>query len=279
MNVVNVVNVNAAVAATRSAAVARIVSLLKAMRGQITGDYVFYGSLLDRSMLDRVTTIECRMPLSAIHHVASILAVDYRIEFSHTEHVSDYEVRRFVVRLPYGSALVLNVTETKNDRACFDVDALSASHDRVMVRPLGALRNIFDRFEFVITRIRSRTFCNLDTTPDIASCVRRAVDMVQRDGWLMDDALLGRRTWVVFRWSNAQRVPSVVRVCDDPSNPSIVKHDVCAICQQNISPDHIVVNLACNHNFHWQCPQSNGDGLCKWFDKTDTCPCCRSVCS
>jgi hypothetical protein len=58
-------------------------------------------------------------------------------------------------------------------------------------------------------------------------------------------------------------------------------YNECAICQEDFLPDDIVVNTACNHNFHWfcRCGGTGGkSGLYTWVhcEGQTSCPSCRS---
>jgi hypothetical protein len=156
--------------------------------------------------------------------------------------------------------------------------------------------------------------------------IQRAINLVGKRGWVMDDIIGGRRSWVVSRWHILKCHPSIVRVKNDIStcfseeearhalslslyrcistaqstlssdnrhnhtfsNTSYLGYllpgseDVCAMCQESFEYNDIVINMACNHNFHACATNKEGStsgckGICEWIAKSPTCPCCRCI--
>lgn len=169
----------------------------------------------------------------------------------------------------------------------FDIDALAVDCNSIYVRHTPFLRFVQDRMSYAVTRIREKRFCKLDVAEDAApppppyASIARAVDMVRERGWHMDDLACGRSSWVVATWERMLNAPLSVRVFADHSSsgcssPTLTQHDTCPLCQEAFAVEDVVVNLACNHNFHGCClPKGSHNGLCSWLRINGSCPCCR----
>ena len=193
--------------------------------------------------------------------------------------------------------------------AAFDVDLVAMDSDRTYLRgTTPALRHVpADRLDLVLARVRAGRFCALDSAAPglagaaMADAARRAHAMLTDPArpWHMDDALAGRAAWVAARWARLRLDPGSVRVASlltataaALAGPAVAPlaaaaaahappgaHDACALCQERFEPEDVVVNLACNHNFHAFCGDG-AHGLCAWMAAAGaaapTCPCCRA---
>jgi hypothetical protein len=152
----------------------------------------------------------------------------------------------------------------------------------------------------------------------LTSAIRRAVDMVANKDWIMDDLVCGRKSWVVAKWQILLDEPRTVRR-DSFASDDLIKiskdetvhalssslyycifnqvsaaegtsylasnydvptaNDVCPLCHEAFASNDIVLNLACNHNFHACCSTGGASsvGICDWLGTNVTCPYCRAV--
>lgn len=142
------------------------------------------------------------------------------------------------------------------------------------------------------------------TAPLQASAMLHATQLVQ-EGWRMDDRLCGRQAWVLGRWGRMQATPHLCRAEEallaapapapapllppqqqpPAAAPRLAKYTNCPLCYEHFQPSDVVINLACNHNFHTICVAGTrpdggpkpGGGLCAWVATGKlTCPCCRT---
>ena len=292
-----------------SAHVMRVASVIKSMRGVIFGEFVWRGVV--SGDFATVEHIECHMPLDALSFLAPILRLDYpsTVDGCSSNNPSSLEVRThtYTVWLPavptvHKLRVSVNVTPRRSWRSpdvAFDVDALAVDSDRMYVRciALPLVRTVNDRLSFLVARMRERRFGILDTLSQgmLANVVGRAMHLID-DGWTMDDAVRGKDAWVLARWRTFVCDPASVRQSLVSGPPSLcglpAKHDLCPLCHDAFSLDDLVINLACNHNFHCACPSPGSlslstcpntkdahggvTGLITWFSHGhDTCPCCR----
>lgn len=182
----------------------------------------------------------------------------------------------------------------------FDVNILAENTHSLFIRvPYICLNKYTDRINYVMDRIKSNTFCCLESsymkTPEhVKTHIDKACKLVLR-GWIMDDNLLGDATWVVGTWqimSNGLRM--VRRGYDKNEYDKMVCAKECSICNEEFKKQDIVINTKCNHNFHWHEPfpgrtfngktesSSNVVACCKglkeWVCRGNiTCPICRQV--
>ena len=235
----------------------------------------------------------------------------------------------------------------------FDIDTLCQNSDRIFLSGTGDSGGWYsdkDMLSITLDRAKRRVFCLLrpslgeltsqggelpptrahemdvmtESTTDtpiktelvnnLLRTIERAYTLVKNKGWVMDDMIRGRKSWIVAKWSMLKKKPDLVRtkifrtvdgitegaakhmlskslyahVCNQPDAPT--RSDTCAICQEGFLSDDIIVNLSCNHNFHWVCnsspPTTVGestscggrvgvDGLCTWISSNRSCPYCR----
>jgi len=178
----------------------------------------------------------------------------------------------------------------------FDINLLAEnSHSLYMRVPCVLLNRYTDKINHVMNRIKGNTFCSLENsytkTPEqVKTLVDRACKLVTR-GWIMDDSLLGDKTWVVGAWqimSNGLRM--VRKGYDRVEYDKMLSKKECSICNEEFKRTDIVINTKCNHNFHWQEPLHGSasrsecghtvccKGLKEWVSRGNiTCPICRQI--
>ena len=129
-----------------------------------------------------------------------------------------------------------------------------------------------------LRRLTDRRFCLSVIPRNPKKAIQKSAQLIS-NGWTMDDQIHGREAWVVGRWSDMTVRPHKVR----RNALHLSNHKECAICLTAFRDTDVVVNLACNHNFHAiQCNSSlHSSSICTWIDSLDseglrvTCPCCR----
>jgi hypothetical protein len=285
---------------SKSLHLSRIVSVIKALRGDVWGEFVTSGLVLGD--FDSVSTIDCRLPNDALGYLAPVMRLDYAV----TPECTDQEPGQpwsgcLRVHLPGSGSGPLRLRVLAAPRcalrsfdAHFDIDMLSVDGDRMYLRfSSPTMRMISDRLSFVVSRVRSRRFCLLDgpsTSADQGRQLRRAGELVASRAWHMDDMLGGRTRWVAATWAALLQSPRSVRLGEQPNRPHHkdaaadagddashpCRHTECALCHESFAQADVVVNLSCNHNFHVFCPCGAGGGLCVWLDSHSTCPICRA---
>lgn len=175
------------------------------------------------------------------------------------------------------------------EAGCLDFMRLSSSADMVYSRqhkPGG-----HDDFSGKLTatvhstlqRLVDRRFCLSAIPWNPKRAIQKSAQLIS-NGWTMDDKIHGRDAWVIGRWSDMTVHPHKVR----RNALHLSNHKECAICLTAFLDTDVVINLACNHNFHAvQCNSSNSGSFCSWIDSVAapvgnedrrsrvTCPCCR----
>lgn len=183
----------------------------------------------------------------------------------------------------------------------FDIYLLAMDTQRMYVRagaqarlPSYSRLACTDPFMYLMHRMMTRTFTLIDggrTLLNNQRAMSRAHQLV-KEGWIMDDAVLGWNGWLftTFRDLHVNR-----RV------PKAALNDTCPLCLEAFAPDDVIVNLCCGHTFHYTCSPSpaqseEGRGLKAWLNgvqqnvshsedplMTDspsghnTCPYCRAI--
>lgn len=172
----------------------------------------------------------------------------------------------------------------------FDVNVLAENSHSLYIRvPYNSLNKYTDRLKFVRDRIQDTTFCALEdsfskTPEQIIGLVDRALRLIMR-GWIMDDTLLGNKTWVLSQWNVLSNELKMVRKNYDKDKYEQMTCSMeCAICNEEFQPTDIVINTKCNHNFHWNdlcatyLPNKSVrcKGLKEWVKRGKiSCPVCR----
>ena len=265
--------------------VTRVAGIIKAFRGDISGEYASSGVLLGCPA--GIHTMECRVPPEAISFMVPVLRLDYAVTVEAClEGVHNYVV--WIPSTPEPRPLRVRAHPTcrrmwrTDGGVTFDTDALAVDANSMFLRSPMAFRSIDDRMSFVVERIRRGTFCLMASSSSRGATMRRALDMVSA-GKVMDDAVHGRSAWTAARWETLVRNPGSVRRVrgtgtsfqhSGASLPLPAKHDVCPLCHEAFTLNDLVINLGCNHNFHGSC---STNGICTWMDANETCPCCRAA--
>jgi RING-like zinc finger len=172
----------------------------------------------------------------------------------------------------------------------FDVNVLAENSHSLYIRvPYNSLNKHSDRLNFVRDRIKDTTFCSLEDSclkipEQVIGLIDRALRLVMR-GWVMDDMLLGDKTWVLSQWNVLSNELKMVRKKYDKNKyDQMVCNAECAICNEEFKPTDTVINTRCNHNFHWNdmcatyLPNKSirCKGLKEWVKRGKiTCPVCR----
>lgn len=172
----------------------------------------------------------------------------------------------------------------------FDVNVLAENSHSLYIRiPYNSLNKYTDKLKFIRDRIQDTTFCVLEdsfmkTPEQIIGLIDRALRLIMR-GWIMDDTLLGNKTWVLSEWYVLSNELKMVRKNYDKSKYEQMTCSMeCAICNEEFKPTDIVINTKCNHNFHWNdlcatyLPNKSVrcKGLKEWVKRGKiSCPVCR----
>ena len=124
----------------------------------------------------------------------------------------------------------------------------------------------------------------MKTPEQIILLIDRSLRLVMR-GWVMDDMLLGNKTWVLAQWNVLTNELKMVRnKYDKEKYEQMICNTECAICNEEFKPTDIIINTKCNHNFHWndmcttylQNKTVRCKGLKEWVKRGKiTCPVCR----
>lgn len=174
----------------------------------------------------------------------------------------------------------------------FDVDQLAMDTSHVYIRPCFRVEAIYprsNRMEYLVNRVQNRRFTLCDPRAyqlneqqmyfHTIKCYRKSYKAVSR-GWIMDDAYLGDRTFVVSRWGLLRTWYDIIRGAASPHRKTTALHNCeCPLCHEPYKQDDIVINLGCNHTFHCMChpDKTESGGLFAWLmdQGKDTCPLCR----
>lgn len=173
----------------------------------------------------------------------------------------------------------------------FDVNMFAENSNSLYTRTTyTSLNKLCDKINFIQERIRKKEFCSLEdsyskTPEQIKNIIDRALRLSMK-GWVMDDMLLGEKTWVIAQWSILSNDLKMVRKSYDIEKYNQMSHMTeCAICNETFAETDFVINTRCNHNFHWSecCYQSRTNsqsvrckGLKEWLKRAHiTCPICR----
>ena len=195
-------------------------------------------------------------------------------------------------RIPfvYVDIVIMSRIEWMRLSCDFDVNVLAENSHSLYIRiPYNSLNKYSDRLNFVRNRIKDTTFCSLEDSyikspEQIIGLIDRALRLVMR-GWIMDDILLGDKTWVLSQWNVLNNELKMVRKkYDKDKYEQMICSAECAICNEEFQPTDIVINTRCNHNFHWNdmcatyLPNKSVrcKGLKEWAKRGNiSCPVCR----
>jgi hypothetical protein len=164
----------------------------------------------------------------------------------------------------------------------FDCNLLAENDNSIYIRyfPYN-FKFCIDKLTFIKERIFKRRFCLIsnDTTNlvYIVKNIEKAIKLINLK-WIMDDLILGDKSWIVSRWDDLLFRIQEIRIFYDIDKISLLKNcDECCLCQEKFKNEDIVINTVCNHNFHWICNNSESAGLFLWVKNQNksTCPFCR----
>jgi hypothetical protein len=172
----------------------------------------------------------------------------------------------------------------------FDVDTLAQDSHSVYVR-VGShqMPHVTNRVTHVMNRIRSKTFCLFDVQPSwnlipvqwalhTRQALKEAYKKV-REGWIMDDAMLGSKAWVMNRWDVMRMAYNRVRTSGNGLLDLMQLHNTCSLCHEAFQESDIVIQLGCKHLFHYHCDAAHqAGGIHAWYvdQGKNSCPMCRA---
>lgn len=287
---------------TRASHFRRVLMTIKACRGDVYGqcvrDMLQYDAVASQSDPNVMRLpfeshrtfmrqIRCRLnDRTLLNTLLMVLRVDYCVTFapSVTLDVRDDEtmVDDLVYNISFGHEpeqiqVTLHVcTMFRNmwrlQRPAFDVDMLASSGTSIYVYTSPSMYSPADQVGTVLSRVFAKRFAPVNpdaTAKSMAMAVVAAADMVL-DGWTMDNTVLGGRHqqhWAVCQWKDV--IPRY--------GAQRVKGDECSICQERFRHADVVLLLPCSHAFHCHCSgkRDSSDGICRWIQLNDSCPCCR----
>lgn len=241
-----------------------------AFEGEIYGSFIRDFRIINQDVIKMHIRINpwCVIPF------INILSIKYRIIPDETcVNNPCYDVYYNSTLCTTLDILAIKVFDFRCTPCNFDCNLLAENGNGLFIwRCYPALRTIVDKFSFILERINQRKFCLLhrgpcDTNHKVADVVNYAYNMT-KNGWNMDDVIIGRLSWLICKW---QDMPPVRTCCKE-----------CAICQEEFQSGDVVLNTLCNHNFHWFCRNNTSDktiGLFNWVncEQQVTCPSCRSI--
>jgi hypothetical protein len=193
-------------------------------------------------------------------------------------------------RKPYVSIDIVIMTRVELMRLpCdFDVNILAENAHSLYIRvPYNSLNKYSDRLSFIKNRVENRVFCSLEdsftkTPEEMIYSIDRALRMIMK-GWVMDDTLLGNKTWVIAQWSILNNQLKMIRTkYDKEKYDKMVSMTECTICNEEFKSSDIIFNTKCNHSFHWNemCASYTirCKGLKEWVKRGNiNCPICRQI--
>lgn len=163
----------------------------------------------------------------------------------------------------------------------FDVNLLTENDSSLFLRVVPyAMKYLPDKLQFIKDRISKKNFSCLDTfkgeraLDDLIIIIEKSIKMTLKN-WEMDDCLQNKSTWVVGKWGQFVQRKHKKKYSHE-QHKQLVANEECSLCYEKFKSDDIILNTACNHNFHWKCNHTNG--LAFWVKdrEKNTCPCCRS---
>ena len=255
--------------------VKNVADTIFALHGHISGDYVVCGVL--NGDFKRVCEVTCSIPKNLVHYLPRVLAIQWTVESLSQNHfaISSNMFPTVKIELsvtPYSSG------DAPNSQSAFDLDMLTMSSSAIYTSLAKTHRMPRMPLGVLITRCREKRFSHMDTygDPNVQALAMARAAKLLSNGYTMDDFAYGRVSWVVSEWGN-------INLSRRPlANKPLTIHPVnelssiqqCAICCDYFKHDDLVVNLACNHNFHvgpFKC-----GGITSWLARGDgRCPCCR----
>lgn len=168
----------------------------------------------------------------------------------------------------------------------FDVNLLAEDSTSLFLRVNHNALSVFvDKLNHVTKRISAKTFATLDaymykSLDTFINHIDRA-EVLVKNGWLMDDSILGDRSWLLGMWLSLQVRGDSCRKSYSKRKLSLLMNcNECSLCHEKFNPCDIVINTKCNHNFHWSLTKQQGITVCRglreWVKRgNSSCPLCR----
>jgi len=278
-----------------------VTNYIKAFYGDIYGNLIYNWKILNKI---RNECINFRIDNQSLGILINIISMNFNIietETSLTDPViySTYKLEHKTKKTNIITirALILNKKIFRCLPPDFDIDLITEDNTSMYIRCVVPLtRFIIDSISHIKKRIINKRFCTLHRiypikiSTDVAKTVDDAIELV-KDGWIMDDNLLGSNAWIVVRWGEYSKNPKQFRtkgiwneslsISKEHVNCSDHLHDnLCSLCHEKFKNDEIIFSTSCCHNFHWECSNDNSNnGLKNWVYGQGRlcCPYCRSI--
>jgi hypothetical protein len=293
----------------------RVANVIMGMRGDVFEDYV-YQTVAGKDNNKTLTDLNARIDPQMYTVLLDVLRVDYNVSktvisgnATDEDEVYQEDTETWLI-MPYYNCkttdlfkpVELLITVKQKSRWLsnllgMDIELLALDSYNLYLRPphpsVDSHSQRF-RLEDLLDRIRKKRFClyknessnSRQGTPAVnfRKKVFQKCYCLVKDGWTMDDSMLGDLSYIINTWGTLTSQHNSVR---ERSNfPEIrrdrmLQNNRCSVCHDVFNDDDIVVNLACNHTFHYKCqPDANqGTGIFAWIVKSekDSCPLCRDL--
>ena len=269
-----------------------VVGIVKAFYADIYGAYV--RNLYADKEPENGKSLDIRIDEQLFSYFIGVLGVFYNVTFRiiHASGVS-IGIRAKNANIDSEHAIDMNITWCNALRwntvptEIIDVNLLVSNGTAIFVRPDAILTftAMSNKIDHVMKRVQAHRFglVRLPVFPptSVLKVLNKCHDLVQ-DGWVMDDAYIGKSSAVINTWKSF--TTQTVRNAFTPQEKeSLISQDQCSLCQDTFQDDDIVLNTCCNHNFHWVCHSDDRatrmSGISSWFHlKRDfACPFCRQA--
>lgn len=264
-----------------------IVATTKIFSGDVYGSVVRDIRISGKT---EVNDIDIRIDYCYIKPYLTILNTRYTVEpvlpfkTYNGINIYSYKVSHRQSDLPFSPIVIdivlMNPKMFKMAFIDFDVNLFAENDTCLYLRTIPyPLKYCVDKVSLIKQRISSKTFSIVDTFgpqknfQDIVSVVNKAVEMTLLGNWTMDD-FYSKPTWIVGRWDNIV-IGKHKRKHTKEMYHQMISQNECCLCHDRFKPKDLVLNTACNHNFHWMCNLNTG--LKVWIEQSKTCcPVCRS---
>jgi Ring finger domain len=256
----------------------------------------FYGDIHGSFLRDRIAhlyplEIEVRIELEVLKIFLNTLSIHFEITDRLPNHRIKYGIMTYNLKSRSEASMLmkLNVLCIKpclwQFAPCdFDANLFAENSNSFFVKPnmFSYMQDMVDRNTFLYDRVKQRQFAlmvflSLTSFDECIDIMNKAYHLVYR-GWIMDDIYLKTMSPLFFRWHTALVFPYKMRsTCEEHYIEHMQSRNECSLCQERFKKNDIVFNGICNHNFHWKCHSSDGNGLAMWFvtKKEFSCPYCR----
>lgn len=287
---------------------------IKAFDGDVFGgvvrDYRVGGTIYVKDLNCRMDNLVLQVFIQSLQVYFDVQEISVDVGGNFADYIKRIKVRRKIDEMdsilytaPLGTAsyvhldiIVMSRSEWMRLPCDFDVNLLAENSHSLFIRtPCLSLNRHADKLNYIMERIKGNTFCSLESsytkTPEqVMELIDRACKLVTR-GWVMDDTLLKKGTWVVGTWQIMSNGLKMVRKGYDKTEyDKMTFMKDCSICNEEFKRTDIVINTKCNHNFHWQEPLHESasrsgcnnfvccKGLKEWVSRGNiTCPICRQL--